>query len=216
MTRVLTFAAALLFASASAAQSVFEPGTLVLASPLQMDSSWYHCVVLKVPQGYSGYELECADEYRGTTGLIKKLDKITVPAKWVKADDPNVRPDLTVAAARAAIAKAAAAPKPTPAPVPANGAAKSVVPGNYECWAFSTARMNLNFTVTAPGKYRASDGSTSTFTFEPATGLVTFAGYLKDAMPSGFTAIYHEPRGTPTVSFRSPRGSEASFCEKAK
>jgi hypothetical protein len=34
-------------------------------------------------------------------------------------------------------------------------------------------------------------------------------------MPDGFVAVYHEPRGTPTLSFRSGRGSEAAFCEHA-
>jgi hypothetical protein len=33
-------------------------------------------------------------------------------------------------------------------------------------------------------------------------------------MPAGFFAIYHEPQGRPTVSFRSERNSEAAFCQK--
>lgn len=39
-------------------------------------------------------------------------------------------------------------------------------------------------------------------------------GRLAEAMPAGFTAVDHEKNGRPTVSFRSARGSEASFCER--
>lgn len=91
--------------------------------------------------------------------------------------------------------------------------ASGVASGRYECWAFNTARMDLNFTVTGPGRYEAADGSTGTFAFDSASGIVAFEGYLGDVMPEGFTTVYHEPGGKPTVSFRSARGAEASFCE---
>lgn len=94
-------------------------------------------------------------------------------------------------------------------------AAAQVPKGSYECWAFSQPRMLLNFKVTAPGKYRASDNSMGTFKVDPATKAVTFTGYLKDVLPDGFKAVYKEPSGKPTVSFIGKSGSEASFCERA-
>lgn len=86
--------------------------------------------------------------------------------------------------------------------------------GSYECWGNGAARMLLNFTVTAPGKYRASDGSMGTFTVN-GDKVVKFTGYIAEATPDGFSIVYHEPKGIPTVSFRSARGGEAEFCEKA-
>lgn len=88
-----------------------------------------------------------------------------------------------------------------------------VASGAYECWAFNTARMDLNFEVTGPGEYVASDGSTGTFELDAATQAIRFTGYLAEVMPDGFTSIYHEPKGIPTVSFRGRGGAEVSFCE---
>ncbi len=88
------------------------------------------------------------------------------------------------------------------------------VNGSYECWGNGSPRMLMNFTVTAPGHYRASDDSTGTFTFDAASKKVVFTGYMKEVMPDGFVAIYHTPQGKPTVSFRGPSGAEAEYCEK--
>lgn len=76
--------------------------------------------------------------------------------------------------------------------------------------------MLLNFTVTGPSRYTASDNSVGTFAFDPGSKAIRFTGYLADSMPKGFTTIYYEPHGNPTVSFRGPGGSEASFCERAR
>ncbi|MSP94563.1 MAG: hypothetical protein EXR00_04785 [Alphaproteobacteria bacterium] len=62
------------------------------------------------------------------------------------------------------------------APAPADGAAKSVVSGDYECWAFSSARADLNFTITGAGRYRASDDSNGTFTYDAASKKIAFTG----------------------------------------
>lgn len=88
--------------------------------------------------------------------------------------------------------------------------------GSYECWAWGRPRLLLNFKVTGAGRYTASDGSPGTFTFDPGSKAIRFTGYLGNVMPTGFTSIYHEPHGKPTVSFRGSGGSEASFCEKAE
>jgi hypothetical protein len=74
----------------------------------------------------------------------------------------------------------------------------------------------LNFKVTGAGRYTAYDGSPGTFSFDPGSKAIRFTGYLADAMPKGFTTIYHAPHGIPTVSFRGPGGSEASFCQGKK
>lgn len=99
-------------------------------------------------------------------------------------------------------------------PVKPDGPAKSVALGSYECWANGSARMLLNFTITGPGRYTASDGSKGTFTFDPGSKAINFTGYERDVLPSGVHTIYHEPQGKPAVSFRNGSNSEISFCEK--
>lgn len=90
-----------------------------------------------------------------------------------------------------------------------------IVQGSYECWANGQARMMLNFTVRGGGAYVGSDGTSGTVAMDPQTGRLSFhGGSLDGAFPAGFYAIYHEPKGRPTVSFRSPREAEAAFCEK--
>lgn len=107
---------------------------------------------------------------------------------------------------------------PALAQAPKAAAAKpaAVAQGAYECWAFNQPRMGLNFRVTGAGKYRASDGSSGTFKYDAATSRVAFTGYMSDVLPKGFYFEYHERQGKPTVSAMSPRGSEASFCERVK
>lgn len=73
--------------------------------------------------------------------------------------------------------------------------------------------MLLNFTVTSPGHYKAADGTTGTFSYNPTTTAIAFTGYEGNVMPPGFTSIYHVPQGRPTVSFRGTGGAEASFCQ---
>jgi len=85
--------------------------------------------------------------------------------------------------------------------------------GSYLCWANGSARMLLNFTVTSAGHYHAADGTSGTFTFNPATTAIVFTGYEGNVMPAGFTSIYHVPQGRPTVSFRGTGGAEAAFCQ---
>ena len=91
----------------------------------------------------------------------------------------------------------------------------SVATGSYECWANGEARLLMNFTVKSANQYLDSDQKAGGYQYDARTGKVTFkGGGLDGAMPDGFVAIYHVPKGRPTVSFRSPRGSEAAFCEK--
>jgi hypothetical protein len=93
----------------------------------------------------------------------------------------------------------------------------AVSTGTYECWANGEARLLLNFTIRNRSQYTDSEGKPGAYSYDSASGRVTFKGGMLDgAMPNGFQAIYHEPKGKPTVSFRSPRGSEAAFCEKVK
>ncbi len=108
--------------------------------------------------------------------------------------------------------RAADAPKASATP-----SGQGVAQGAYECWANGSARMLLNFTITGIGRYKDSAGASGSFTLDPATTRIVFKGGMLDGvMPDGFYAIYHEPQGRPTVSFRSARGSEASFCQKTR
>ncbi len=94
----------------------------------------------------------------------------------------------------------------------------SVAQGSYECWGNGSPRLLLNFKVTGKDRYTDPAGKErGSFTYNSGSGAITFkGGHLDGVMPTGFTAIYHEPKKRPTVSFRSSRGAEASFCELAR
>ena len=95
-------------------------------------------------------------------------------------------------------------------------APKAVSQGSYECWGNGSPRLLLNFKVTGNGKYSDPEGKQQgSFAYDPKSGAITFkGGHLDGVMPTGFTSVYHENKNKPTVSFRSGRGAEASFCEK--
>ena len=92
----------------------------------------------------------------------------------------------------------------------------AVMAGSYECWAYQTPRMLMNFKITGTSTYSNPDGSKKgNFTFSPANGAIAFkGGHLDGIMPDGFTSVYHEPNKMPTVSFRGRSGFEAQFCQR--
>ena len=94
----------------------------------------------------------------------------------------------------------------------------AVMAGSYECWAYQTPRMLMNFKITGTSTYSNPDGSKKgNFTFSPANGAIAFkGGHLDGIMPDGFTSVYHEPNKMPTVSFRGRSGFEAQFCQRVK
>lgn len=87
--------------------------------------------------------------------------------------------------------------------------------GAYECWAFSSARAGLNFTILPGGQYLDADGKRGSFTVDAAMRMVFRGGALDGALPAGVTAVYHEPQGRPTVSFRGRDNGEISFCQRS-
>ena len=103
------------------------------------------------------------------------------------------------------------------APVLAQQAPPKVATGSYECWANGAARLLMNFTIKDGTRYTDSEGKPGTYSYDASSGKIAFKGGMLDGvMPAGFTSIYHEPKGKPTVSYRSGRGAEAAFCEKAR
>ena len=92
----------------------------------------------------------------------------------------------------------------------------SVAQGNYECWGNGSPRLLLNFKVTGRDRYTDPDAKErGSFAYDTGSGAITFnGGHLDGVMPNGFTSVYHENKNKPTVSFRSARGSESSFCER--
>ena len=95
-------------------------------------------------------------------------------------------------------------------------APKAVAQGSYECWGNGSPRLLLNFKVAGNGKYSDPEGKQQgSFNYDAKSGAIAFkGGHLDGVMPTGFTSVYHENKNRPTVSFRSGRGAEASFCEK--
>jgi len=216
------------------AQLNFPPGLRVQASPTRTSGSWQDCVVVSGPDRSDNYLLKCD---RGS--------EVSVPGKWIRpaggskartlaplapapapkpapvapVKAPEPKAEATPAAREEAPRPAAPAPAPPTPAAPAaaqNNGGGAVALGAYECWAWGRPRLLLNFKVTGAGRYTASDGSPGTFSFDPGSKAIRFTGYLGNVMPNGFTSIYHVPGGKPTVSFRGPGGSEASFCENVK
>lgn len=211
-------AVVLVLPATGAVAETWAPGTRVEASPTQTASRWQVCVVVSGPEGRSeAYQLNCAsDPARQKTMMV-------VPARWIRpapalsgrSSLSTSRPAAPPAAPRGRTAPTAAppaGPRDAPPAAPTRGAG-GVALGRYQCWHFGSPRLLLNFEVTGPGSYVASDGSRSTFTYDPSSGRVVFSGFLGNAMPDGFTAVYDE-RNLPTVRFRSARGAEASFCQR--
>lgn len=115
---------------------------------------------------------------------------------------------LLAASAAALLPGAGALAQATKAPA-------AVAAGSYECWANGAARLLMNFKIVDGKRYASTEGERGAYNYDPANGQIGFkGGHLDGAMPKGFTAVYREPKGRPTVSFRSARGSEAAFCEK--
>lgn len=108
---------------------------------------------------------------------------------------------------------AAVAPKGPAAPKPQNaaaaGAASGAKNGSYECWFFTSPRPGLNFTLQGGGRYLDSEKKAGSYTND--AGKLSFKGGALD----GQSAVYHEPRGKPTVSFRNSQSREIAFCELA-
>jgi hypothetical protein len=93
--------------------------------------------------------------------------------------------------------------------------AAGMAPGLYECWAWGSARMLLNVTVTGPTTYRGeSTGEDGTYALE-GTSLSWLSGPLQGIMPDGFTSTYEVREGTPTISYGKPGNTEATVCENA-
>lgn len=221
-TSVITLLA-LSIAHEASAQITYPAGASVQASPTQMNGYWQDCVVVSGPDSHQTYRVRCDGG-----------SEMSVPAKWIRpgggpkgapkgaggggslTPPPAPTPATPVATPRPSAPAPPPPPQPKPQPKPQQGASGSVALGSYECWAWGRPRMLLNFTVTGPSRYTASDDSVGTFTFDPGSKAIRFTGYLADSLPKGFTTIYYEPRGLPTVSFRGPGGSEASFCERAR
>ena len=225
---VISFAALSEHRAPAFAQGPYPAGSHVQASPLMIEGYWQDCLVVSGPDAKGAYRLRCGSglEFTVAPAWIRPSATAEAKATPTARTAPTSAPAPAPAPAPAKTAPIrpverprvlepqAPAPRPkAPAPPP-GGASGAVALGKYECWAYSRPRLLLNFQVTGPGRYTASDGSASTFTFDPGSKAIRFSGYLGNVMPEGFTSIYHEPHGKPTVSFRGRGGAEASFCER--
>ncbi len=101
--------------------------------------------------------------------------------------------------------------RPAAAPAPEAAGSAAVKPGDYECWAFSSARMLQNFSILDGRRYRDSEDKTYGYHLEGGGTLVFEGGVLSDLGP--YQVHYHVPNGRPTASFRNAQGTEVSFCE---
>lgn len=143
----------------------------------------------------------------------------------VTGADRNCKPNPSAGVSSIPLASLSGTPAagtpaaPPRAPTPAGGAgsptAGNLARGNYECWANGSPSLLLNFTVLSGTQYKGSDGKLGNYSLDAATGRMAFrGGDLDGALPEGFQAFYRLRQGRPTVSFQSPRGAEATFCQK--
>ena len=96
----------------------------------------------------------------------------------------------------------------------ANDTSAGIREGQYACWAFSSARMMLNFRITSASSYTGSDGNSGKYFYDPGNGRLTFkSGFLAGAVPDGYHWLYHSPGGRPTASLRNAGNTEVSFCQ---
>ena len=92
--------------------------------------------------------------------------------------------------------------------------AGKVATGQYECWAFTSARPALNFKIASGSNYTGSDGSSGSYTLNPSNGSLIFkGGFLPSAVPAGYHRVYYVPSGRPTASLRNAGNTEVSFCQ---
>ena len=176
-------------------------------------------VVVTGEKIFDSYQVECINDTSDPYGKrIQTLGTYWAKESWMKPDQSGFKPYLQFAAARgqeaartaraAQVASQLARPAAQPARPVGGGTPRA---GSYECWANGYARMNMNFRITGPGAYRNASGAGRFMV--GAGGKLNLTGPMLESMPAGFIAVYHEPGGRPTVSFRSPRGAEAAFCE---
>ena len=212
-------------AQAAASAGRFRIGQTVLASSTDSGVGATRCVVLdRMPavvirgeQPNDSYQVRCVIAYPDTYGRpVQALRDSWAKDSRMKPDDPSFHPEWRIATAQAQDAARAARisdPRQAASQVRPDGPARVVRPGNYECWSGSSARLNMNFTITGLGGYRNASGA-GRFS-KGADGRLSLTGPMLEAMPKGFVAVYHEHHGKPTVSFRGPSGGEAAFCERA-
>jgi len=178
----------------------FRVGDRVRASPSQVDNGWYEsCIVRDGPNSTDYYQVDCGGP-----------PFMWVPSRWMQPAAGAAQRQTSPAGSRAP--GGLMPPEPVSRPRTSTPL-RSLPPGPYRCWSFSSPRLLLNFTVLGPGRYRASDGSTGTFGM--SGGTVRFTGFLANAVPAGWTVAAESRGGIPTVSFRSARNSEAAFCQRA-
>ena len=157
-----------------------------------------------------------ADDFGGWDAQGRMTpDMSTQTCKNNPSDGISAIPLSTLSGSKAPAAGTATSTQPPASQnVPAPSAI-GIAPGAYECWANGQARPLLNFTALGNRQYRDAEGHIGAMNIDPATGRVTFrGGNLDGFLPAGFSAVYHAPKGHPTLSFRNSGGSEIQFCEK--
>ena len=161
-------------AAAKPAAGAFAANSIVLASPTQMDGFFMRCVVVGGPHENDYYNLDCADEHAGVDDrMIKVVKRFAVPGKWIKANNPAYRPDMQVAAIRAA--QAAVAPA-KPAAARAASKIAGLRTGEYACYGVGgKVLIGLGFKVLPSSAYTDLDGK-NRGSFSVAGGVVSFHG----------------------------------------
>lgn len=152
---------------------------------------------------------------RDSFGEWQVQGRMTITDSQCKANPAAGESSLPLATLKGTPAPAAGGPaQPKAAAKPQQTAATSggaPRPGAYECWAFNSPRMGLNFTLQPGGRYLDSENKSGSYTVDFGTGKVNFKGGALD----GQSPVYHQPGGKPTVSFRNNQGREMAFCEHA-
>lgn len=120
------------------------------------------------------------------------------PLGYVNTMDTSFKPSMLAPAAAANAAPGGIASDPyltggAAAPRPA-----AVLPGSYQCFALTGARLSprlaLNFTVLDGSSYRDASGAAGRYSFDAASGAMVFQGAGLD----GQQAVFQQPTAPPS------------------
>lgn len=166
--------------------------------------------VSRIDQEVYTLELDQFNEWDAQGRMTPDMNNVRCannPAANVSAIPLSSLSGTPAAPQRAAAQQAYASPQ-------ASQSGGGIAPGAYQCWGNGDAHLTMNFAVQSGNRYTGYNGQGGSYTLDGSNRVAFRGGPLDGVMPGGFYAVYYVPGGRPTVSFRSPRGTEAAFCQK--
>lgn len=198
MARLFCIAAAVLVAASSGAQAQLASCQIgqVVASPTGFANKYNQSVVIAVTPGHPfpcrvhplGYPATMDESFKPT--MLRAAGSVPTEPVGGVADDPHLLALKGQKAFKASV----------------------VARGSYECWGAGSggqlsARMALNFTILDASHYRDWGGNAGTYSFDAASGAVTFQGAALGGQRGLYKQAVNPPtKTTPAQVFFQPSG----------